>query len=139
MASPFQGLDFLVGATQGVALGWHVCGPLALRVCHETGYAWLILLGAAALCRFGSALHIDAPHARMNPPGMSTLAEIEQAIEQLAPEQWAEVRRWMDAHRPKMAQGQEMAGFDEWLAGSTGIARGKLATDERMRETRGKD
>ncbi|MEO6740053.1 MAG: hypothetical protein ABIP20_07365 [Chthoniobacteraceae bacterium] len=27
---------------------------------------------------------------------MSTLAEIEQAIEQLPPEQWMEIRRWMD-------------------------------------------
>jgi len=29
--------------------------------------------------------------------------------------------------------------FQSWLAGSIGIARGKLTTDERMRETRGED
>ncbi|MEQ1860308.1 MAG: hypothetical protein ABMA13_10260 [Chthoniobacteraceae bacterium] len=29
------------------------------------------------------------------------------------------------------------ADFDEWLAASTGIAKGRLTTDERMRETRG--
>lgn len=32
---------------------------------------------------------------------MSTLAEIENAIEQLPPEQWMEIRRWMDSHAPK--------------------------------------
>lgn len=32
---------------------------------------------------------------------MSTLAEIERAIEQLPPEQWVEVRRWMDRHGPR--------------------------------------
>ena len=34
---------------------------------------------------------------------MSTLTEIEAAIAQLPPAQWAEVRRWMDAHAPKSA------------------------------------
>jgi len=34
---------------------------------------------------------------------MSTLAEIEAAIEQLPPEQWAEIRRWMDSRPPKAA------------------------------------
>jgi hypothetical protein len=29
--------------------------------------------------------------------------------------------------------------FDGWLAASTGIAKGRLTTDERMRETRGED
>jgi hypothetical protein len=31
---------------------------------------------------------------------MSTLNEIEKAIEALPPEQWAEIRRWMDSHAP---------------------------------------
>ena len=31
---------------------------------------------------------------------MSTLAEIEQAIQTLPPEQWMEIRRWMDSHAP---------------------------------------
>ncbi len=68
---------------------------------------------------------------------MSTLIEIEEAIEQLPPEQWAEIRRWMEVHPRKVKGGGEAAGFDEWLAASTGIAKGKLTTDERMRETRG--
>ncbi len=34
---------------------------------------------------------------------MSTLTEIENAIEQLPPEQWVEIRRWLDSHAPKAA------------------------------------
>ena len=68
---------------------------------------------------------------------MSTVAEIERAIGHLPPEQWTEIRRWMDAHAPRAARGADMAEFDVWLAASTGIAKGKLTTDERMRETRG--
>ena len=74
---------------------------------------------------------------RVHFPGMSTVAEIERAIGHLPPEQWTEIRRWMDAHAPKAARGADMAEFDVWLAASTGIAKGKLTTDERMRETRG--
>lgn len=33
----------------------------------------------------------------------------------------------------------EMAEFDAWLASSVGIAKGKMTTGERMRETRGED
>ena len=68
---------------------------------------------------------------------MSTVAEIERAISQLPSEQWTEIRRWMDAHSPKAAEGADMAEFDAWLASSIGIAKGKLTTDGRMRETRG--
>ena len=32
-----------------------------------------------------------------------------------------------------------MVEFQTWLAGSTGIAKGKLTTDQLMRETRGDD
>ncbi len=35
---------------------------------------------------------------------MSTPAEIEAAIAQLAPAQWLEIRRWMDAHAPQTAR-----------------------------------
>lgn len=70
---------------------------------------------------------------------MSTVAEIERAISQLPPEQWTEVRRWMDAHAPQATEAAGMAEFDAWLASSIGIAKGKLTTDERMRETRGED
>ncbi len=33
----------------------------------------------------------------------------------------------------------ETADFERWLAASTGLAKGLLTTDERMRETRGED
>ena len=33
---------------------------------------------------------------------MSTLAEIEKAIEALPPEQWLEIRRWMGSRTPKV-------------------------------------
>ena len=38
--------------------------------------------------------------SRANFTAMSTLAEIEQAIQTLPPEQWTEIRRWMDSHVP---------------------------------------
>jgi hypothetical protein len=37
----------------------------------------------------------------------------------------------------KTASGAEMESFKAWLASVTGIAKGKLTTDERMQETRG--
>jgi hypothetical protein len=74
---------------------------------------------------------------------MSTIAEIERAIEKLPPEQWVEIRRWMDAHFPKGRDESSPTGgfaaFDAWLASSTGLAKGLLTTDDRMRETRGED
>ena len=36
---------------------------------------------------------------------MSTLAEIEKAIEALPPEQWAEIRRWMGSRAPRLRDG----------------------------------
>jgi hypothetical protein len=69
-------------------------------------------------------------------PGMSTLQEIEEAIEKLPPEQWLEIRRWMEHRAPIQPIGKQ-GDFDHWLAASTGIAKGRLTTDERMRETRG--
>jgi hypothetical protein len=73
---------------------------------------------------------------------VSTVAEIERAIEQLPPEQRAEIRRWMDRQFPKgsgSAPAAKLAEFDAWLAHSTGIAEGRFTTDERMRDTRGED
>ena len=43
----------------------------------------------------------------------------------------------MDAHTPQVAEDAGMAEFDAWLASSIGLAKGKLTTDGRMRETRG--
>ena len=73
---------------------------------------------------------------------MSTLAEIEEAIEQLPPEEWMEIRRWMDSHAQRANAGSGVGkaeDFERWLAASTGIAKGRLTTDGRMRETRGED
>ena len=70
---------------------------------------------------------------------VSTLAEIEKAIETLPPEDWMKIRRWMDSRAPVPPRVEEMAGFDRWLTESTGIAKGRFTTDERMRETRGED
>jgi len=73
---------------------------------------------------------------------MSTVAEIERAIEKLPPAQWLEIRHWMDRHLPKVAEAEparELARFEDWLGASTGIAKGRFTTDERMRETRGED
>ena len=56
----------------------------------------------AAFC-FPASCHRVAGRASF--PGMSTLAEIEAAIEKLPPEQWMEIRRWMDHHLPETTAG----------------------------------
>ena len=74
--------------------------------------------------------------------GVSTIAEIESAIEQLPPEQWMEIRRWMDSRtqgvdaRTGMGKGED---FERRLAASVGKATTGLSTDEIMRITRGED
>ena len=73
---------------------------------------------------------------------MSTVAEIERAIEKLPSEQQAELRRWMDTQLFKTVPTRPASAatdFDAWLVQSTGLARGILTTDERMQETRGED
>ena len=58
-----------------------------------------------------------------------------------------EIRRWMESHAPVERRVAADAGtrtgqaedFERWLAASVGIAKGRLTTDERMRETRGED
>ncbi|HEY3898064.1 MAG TPA: hypothetical protein VGM54_05590 [Chthoniobacter sp.] len=74
---------------------------------------------------------------------MSTVVEIERAIERLPTEQPEELRRWKDSHFPKGRDESDATGnfaaFDAWLASSTGLAKGLLTTDDRMRETRGED
>jgi len=56
---------------------------------------------------------------------VSTLTEIENAIEQLPPEQWMEIRRWMDSRAPKAAASPQV----DW-AGSHAVTR------QRSMETR---
>ena len=55
------------------------------------------------LAALGAKARLESPFNRAHGVGMSTLAEIEQAIERLAPEQWVEIRRWMDRHMPRPA------------------------------------
>ena len=68
--------------------------------------------------------------------GMSTLAEIEAAIEKLPPEQWTEIRRWMDEHAPRTSGPVDFARV---LARSIGTATTGLSTADIMRMTRGED
>ena len=44
--------------------------------------------------------------------GMSTVAEIERAIGELPPEQWTEIRRWMDLHSHKPENGDVVKCMD---------------------------
>jgi hypothetical protein len=53
---------------------------------------------------------------------MSTVAEIEKAIQSLPPEEWAEIRRWMDAHTPASAQSSSV----DWTK-SAAVARQRLS------------
>ncbi len=72
---------------------------------------------------------------------MSTVTEIEAVVPSLSVEELeelAELERFI--HRTlkgKVRESGAMAGFDAWLAASSGLAKGKLTTDARMRETRG--
>ena len=56
---------------------------------------------------------------------MSTVAEIELAIGQLPPEQWIEIRRWIDTHAPKAAPAVEV----DW-------SKSAAVTRRRVPETR---
>ena len=40
---------------------------------------------------------------------------------------------------PESGRTANPGDFDSWLAASTGMAKGRFTTDERMRETRGED
>jgi hypothetical protein len=57
---------------------------------------------------------------------MSTLTEIEAAIEQLPPEQWQEIRRWLDNHAPKAPAAPRV----DW-AGSHSVTRPR-STETRL-------
>ena len=68
---PFQGLSHLLPGTQGVALGWLVCGPLALssdadlRV-HDGYPPALLFIAAAPTLSAGTLAVILA--ASLSPP-----------------------------------------------------------------------
>jgi hypothetical protein len=44
---------------------------------------------------------------------MSTLAEIEEAVALLPPEDWVELRRWMNSHAPE-SQNTGLSGRVDW-------------------------
>jgi hypothetical protein len=76
---------------------------------------------------------------------MSTLAEIEQAIETLPPPQveelaaWLEQRRRQKAAAPSAAEPGRTRPLPDWLERSIGTTTTGLSTDEILRETRGED
>lgn len=76
---------------------------------------------------------------------MSTLAEIENAIETLPAPQVEELAAWLEQRRLRKAAAASTAGLDrtrpvpDWLQRSIGTATTGLSTDEILRETRGED
>jgi hypothetical protein len=65
---------------------------------------------------------------------MSTIAEIERAIEHLPASQVEELAVWLEAFRARWA---EPAPADAWLTGARGAARAGVTTAEVMALTRG--
>jgi hypothetical protein len=65
---------------------------------------------------------------------MSTVAEIEAAIEKLRPAEVEELARWLQERR---ARGTTRPPVDEWLAHARGAARPGVTTDELLAATRG--
>jgi hypothetical protein len=47
---------------------------------------------------------------------VTTVAEIEAAIARLPPEQWEEIRRWMDAHAPSSLASEALEAFRQLQA-----------------------
>jgi len=65
---------------------------------------------------------------------MSTVAEIEAAIERLSPKQVEELFNWLEIHRTRRAS---KVPVDAWLARSRGVARPGVTTAELLTLTRG--
>ncbi len=62
--------------------------------------------------------------------GMSTVAEIEHALEKLPPEQWLEVRHWMDRHAPRLAPAVSQAHpLPDFLARQKALFGGRVLED----------
>jgi len=75
---------------------------------------------------------------------MSTLAEIENAIETLPAPQVEELARWLEQCRLRKAaafttESDRTRPLPDWLQRSIGTATTGLSTDEILRETRGED
>ncbi|NUM55731.1 MAG: hypothetical protein HUU46_18985 [Candidatus Hydrogenedentes bacterium] len=67
---------------------------------------------------------------------MSTIIEIEQAIERLPTPQVEELAAWLDAHR---ASRESSANADLWLEQARGAARPGVTTADVMAVTRGEE
>lgn len=67
---------------------------------------------------------------------MSTISEIEAAIEKLPPSAVDELARWLDAHR---ARRSELRSVDAWLERACGAATPGSTTDELLTVTRGEE
>jgi len=65
---------------------------------------------------------------------MSSVAEIEAAIEQLPPQQVEELASWLETRR---AERKTSISFDEWLEKAKGAARPGVTTQDVMELTRG--
>lgn len=61
---------------------------------------------------------------------MSTVADIERAIEKLAPEQWVEIRHWMDRRAPRPAGTVATARpMPDFLARQKAVFGGRVLED----------
>lgn len=60
---------------------------------------------------------------------MSTLAEIEKAIAALPPEQWLEIRRWMDRHAPNGTRTAPAAAMPDFLARQEALFGNRVLRD----------
>lgn len=65
---------------------------------------------------------------------MSTITEIEEAIERLPEPQVAELAQWLEAHRARRATPRPV---NTWLNSARGVARPGVTTAEVMHQTRG--
>ncbi|MDR3403553.1 MAG: hypothetical protein P4L99_13730 [Chthoniobacter sp.] len=65
---------------------------------------------------------------------MSTLTEIEQAIEALPPQQVDELVAWLESRRQRDVQ---EVPFERWLERARGAATTGMSTDAILAETRG--
>ncbi len=65
---------------------------------------------------------------------MSTITEIEEAIERLPESQVAELAQWLEARRARRATALPV---NAWLIAARGVARPGVTTAEVMYQTRG--
>ena len=80
------------------------------RLSHES---WLESLGGPGIVR-----------------GMTTVADIEQAMEKLAPEQWVEIRRWIDRRAPRPANaGSPVHPLPDFIARQKAIFGERVLAD----------